>query len=55
MNKTTPMMKQYLSIKEQSLLFFRMGDFYDHIPKWQGGVQIPPQTRGINKNKLLIS
>ena len=30
--KATPMVKQYLSIKEQytdSILFFRMGDFYE--------------------------
>jgi len=32
MSKTTPMMKQYLNIKNQykdSILFFRMGDFYE--------------------------
>ena len=32
MSETTPMMKQYLSIKEQhkdAVLFFRMGDFYE--------------------------
>src|SRR5690625_6083282 len=32
MSKTTPMMKQYLSIKaehQDSFLFFRLGDFYE--------------------------
>ena len=31
-NKVTPMMKQYLEIKDENediLLFFRLGDFYE--------------------------
>ena len=32
MNQMTPMLRQYLSIKDEypdSILFFRMGDFYE--------------------------
>lgn len=52
MAELTPMMKQYLEIKEQhpdSILFFRLGDFYEMFAE---DARLASQELDLSKAKL---